>query len=532
MVKERYAAGATIFRELSSGSSIFFLLSGEVELTITTPYVEMLSPRGADGTVINLEEASKGQAATATGWQRPTAAEHAAEEVRDLFRLGPNDIFGEMTLFTSETVQAKAVAVSPSCVLRIPRGALHRLLASNRRLQDFVAMTAVDRLRETDVFCRCTPSTVARLVSFMSQAEFEAGDVLFYDVDSLCPVYFVVLGRVEVVRGGLAAGADPGARHVVCANGLLGTEHLVLGTAAHATATALERTTVLIVKRSDIDKLCEKDERFRQAILASTPGGVSSAIELNPPEGTAAPAKFGCTALEELGWQRQVTPSMPEERTGTPCVATPTPSEPPDEDERHGEDTGGLLAQQDTLLAVEADLPDLLANHDAAAAGKDAHAGHGGGRGAQAAIMIWLGILIDGVPESVVMGILVNSASQGTLLAFVVGVFLANFPEAMSSAGTMRLHGMRKRVIMLMWSSITVMTGFGAMVGATIFPPGSKEDPSIQKVIAAIEGLCGGAMLCMIANTVLPEAFEQGGNVTGLSTLLGFIVAVTVSVSQ
>merc|ERR1712110_1067015 len=146
--------------------------------------------------------------------------------------------------------------------------------------------------------------------------------------------------------------------------------------------------------------------------------------------------------------------------------------------------------------------------------------------------MIWLGILIDGVPESVVMGILCNTASQGQLLAFVVGVFLANFPEAMSSAGVMRLHGMRKSVIMLMWSSITLLTAIGALVGAALFPPGSTDDKVVQKIIAAIEGLCGGAMLCMIANTVLPEAFEQGGSVTGLSTLMGFILAIAVSTAQ
>jgi len=145
--------------------------------------------------------------------------------------------------------------------------------------------------------------------------------------------------------------------------------------------------------------------------------------------------------------------------------------------------------------------------------------------------MIWLGILIDAVPESVVMGILVNTASMGQLLAFVVGVFLANFPEAMSSAGVMKQHGMRREIILPMWSSITVLTGIGAMVGSMAFPPGSEDDPSIQKIIAAIEGMCGGAMLCMIANTVLPEAFEQGGNVTGMSALLGFLIAIAVSVA-
>jgi zinc transporter ZupT len=174
-----------------------------------------------------------------------------------------------------------------------------------------------------------------------------------------------------------------------------------------------------------------------------------------------------------------------------------------------------------------AELPDLLANAEAAAGSEHEEEG----RASQAATMIWLGILIDAVPESVVMGILVNTAAQGQLLAFVVGVFLANFPEAMSSAGTMRLHGMRRRGILLMWISIMLMTGVGAFLGAMIFKPGSTEDPVMEKVIAGIEGLCGGAMLCMIANTVLPEAFEQGGDVTGMSCLMGFLVAIAVSVA-
>jgi len=581
--------------------------------------------------VVNESTCSKLQGAwDAESRPAPCHQELVAEtsdEVVDHFLLGPNDVFGEMALFTGETLRAQATARTATCVLRIPSVALHNLLASNRRLQNFVAMVAIDRLRETEVFRRCTPSTVARLVTFMRQAEFEAGDVLFYDVDALCPVYFVVLGCVEVRRA-----ARPGdtaeERRVVGSNGLLGTEHLVLGRAVHATATALERTTVLIVQRRDIDKLCEKDERFRQSLLCSNPGtdangataaadgGLENAalggqaLSLDPPEGAAAPAKFGPSAFEELGWVRQTTQVSAPAAVST-CIKVAESGEPDswtdglrrrdvrvsagEEEEQDGEDEvgGDEGAHQGFFPSVSAaDLPDLLASeaaaaaadrgHRAAEAGGEAaacqssafvqgpgqrvgdaqvascdkdqaagahhagephngggggqheqhgHAQHGGGRGVQAAVTIWLGILIDAVPESFVMGILVNTASRGTLLAFVVGVFLANFPEAMSSAGTMRLHGMRRRVILVMWASITLMTGLGAFGGATIFPPGSKDDPVIQKVIAGIEGLCGGAMLCMIANTVLPEAFEQGGNVTGMSTLLGFLVAVAVSVA-
>jgi len=194
---------------------------------------------------------------------------------------------------------------------------------------------------------------------------------------------------------------------------------------------------------------------------------------------------------------------------------------PPEDDER--------LDDEDTLRSAKALAAAAKgeAGEGDAAEGDDQH-----GRGAQAAITIWLGILVDSVPESLVMGILVNTAPTSTVITFVCGVFLANFPESMSSAGTMYAHGMGKLIIFVMWASICLLTGLGAFTGALLFPPGCTADPSIQKLIAGIEGLCGGAMLCMIANTVLPEAFEQGGNVTGLSTLCGFLLAIAVSVIQ
>jgi len=550
MVKERYAAGQVIFEELGNHSPIFFVMSGRIELSITTKYLhgtvdDRRLPIGVpvaaeprDGPKLCGDWDTSESPAVGDRESPASATAKQEEDVVDLFQVGPNDIFGEMSLFTGDTVKAQAVAATPACLLKIPTSALHRLLASNRRLQDFVAMTAIDRLRETEVFRRATPSTVARIVSFMRQAEFEAGDVLFYDIDALCPIYFVVLGRVEVVRED-ADGAQK--RHFVYANDLLGTEHLVLGTGLRATATALERTTVLIVQRSDIDKLCERDERFRQSLMHSAlGGGKGEEAELDPPEGTVGPAKYGISALEDLGWRRMTAMGQVKQPSPVTIEAhgdAAAPAEPPSTSKAHeavkhaglAEDRGEAEGQ---LLSDEAaDVDDLIANATVEKHG-DHHSDagdHEHGHGVQAAIMIWLGILIDAVPESVVMGILVNTSSFSTLLAFVVGVFLANLPEAMSSAGTMALHGMRKRVIMLMWTSITVMTGIGACVGAIIFPPDSKDDPRTVRIIACIEGLCGGAMLTMIANTVLPEAFEQGGNVTGLSCLLGFLVAISVS---
>jgi zinc transporter ZupT len=146
------------------------------------------------------------------------------------------------------------------------------------------------------------------------------------------------------------------------------------------------------------------------------------------------------------------------------------------------------------------------------------------------AVAIWLGIALDGIPESLIIGMLVINAAahnQNMSIAFIAGVFLANLPEAMSSAVTMRRQGINLRRIFYMWTSLCIMTGIGAMIGALIFP----VDPqgSIRYLISGIEGVAAGAMLTMIANTMLPEAFEQGGStISGLSTLAGFIVALCI----
>lgn len=144
-----------------------------------------------------------------------------------------------------------------------------------------------------------------------------------------------------------------------------------------------------------------------------------------------------------------------------------------------------------------------------------------------AAMAIWLGILLDGIPESLVIGVFTISAT-GVSLAFIVGVFLANLPEAMSSSVGMRSHGLSITMILFMWTSICLVTGAGAFIGASLFPAHPEGIWFLALLFA--EGLAAGAMLTMIAETMLPEAYEQGGSVTGLSTLAGFLVTLAVKV--
>jgi zinc transporter ZupT len=134
-------------------------------------------------------------------------------------------------------------------------------------------------------------------------------------------------------------------------------------------------------------------------------------------------------------------------------------------------------------------------------------------------LAIWLGIMLDGIPESIVIGssLLLHPTMSLSLLA---GLFLSNFPEALSSSVGMKKQKMSNIKILIMWTSIMLITGLGAYLGNIFFENVSPP------VFALVDGMAAGAMLTMIAETMLPEAFHIGGSVTGLATLAGFLTTL------
>jgi zinc transporter ZupT len=135
-----------------------------------------------------------------------------------------------------------------------------------------------------------------------------------------------------------------------------------------------------------------------------------------------------------------------------------------------------------------------------------------------APLAIWLGITLDGIPESLVIG--ASMIDHAVELSLIVGLFLSNYPEALSSSIGMRKQGLSKIRIFNMWTSIMLLTGIGAALGSILFTSASASSHAL------IQGVAAGAMLTMIAETMLPEAYFKGGSVVGLSTLFGFLVAI------
>lgn len=135
-----------------------------------------------------------------------------------------------------------------------------------------------------------------------------------------------------------------------------------------------------------------------------------------------------------------------------------------------------------------------------------------------APLAIWLGILLDGIPESLVIG---SSLIHGPVsFSLIAGLFLSNYPEALSSSVGMQQQGMRFARVLFMWASLMVLTGIGAALGSIFFV---GADPH---AFGLVQGIAAGAMLTMIAQTMVPEAYLKAGPVIGIATLMGFLAAI------
>eukprot|EP00435_Cladocopium_sp_Y103_P053127 s189_g16.t4 len=148
---------------------------------------------------------------------------------------------------------------------------------------------------------------------------------------------------------------------------------------------------------------------------------------------------------------------------------------------------------------------------------------------AQVALSMWLGMMLDGIPEALMLGFMTNEGS--VTFSFLVAIFIANFPEAFS--GSSLLQGQKMPVILLMWMVLFTLTGLLAMIGSLIMPAnvarGSDLAKKRDKATALMEGITGGAMLAMVSTAMLPEAFKGAGDKAGLIFVLGFVLSVWIT---
>lgn len=132
-----------------------------------------------------------------------------------------------------------------------------------------------------------------------------------------------------------------------------------------------------------------------------------------------------------------------------------------------------------------------------------------------------LGIVLDGVPEAMVIGLSLLEGGAVSV-AVLVAVFLANLPEAIAATTGLVRSGWTRAHVMGLWLAVAVVTGLASLAGYAFFEGASPQ------MLAFVLAFAGGAILTMLAETMMPEAFEHAGRMVGLATTLGFAVSFAI----
>jgi ZIP family zinc transporter len=188
------------------------------------------------------------------------------------------------------------------------------------------------------------------------------------------------------------------------------------------------------------------------------------------------------------------------------------------------ETTGGLTATTVGFLGgavvyVAANI--ALARHGARhrKRSQDQQPSEGEDEGSGAAIAI--GALLDGIPESIVLGLTLLGGG-GVGVPVLAAIFISNLPEGLSSAAGMKNAGRSARYVFGVWVGIAVASGAAGLLGALLLKGASPA------VIAVITAVAAGAILAMVADTMIPEAFENTHLYAGLIATVGFVLSFAI----
>ena len=145
----------------------------------------------------------------------------------------------------------------------------------------------------------------------------------------------------------------------------------------------------------------------------------------------------------------------------------------------------------------------------------DAEAGQGSGAA------MFIGALLDGVPEAFILGITLK-AGGGISVAFVTAVFVSNIPQGIAGTNSLKAAGYTDRHVFRMWTGLLIATALTAALGYVV------ADRVANGGLWA-EGFAAGAVLVMLADSMMPEAFEHGGKQVGLITVVGYLLAAALT---
>jgi zinc transporter, ZIP family len=135
-----------------------------------------------------------------------------------------------------------------------------------------------------------------------------------------------------------------------------------------------------------------------------------------------------------------------------------------------------------------------------------------------AGLSILLGALLDGVPETAVLGLTLLQTNE-IGIAMLVAVFISNLPEGIAATTTLIEGGWKRSLVLEIWGAVVLACGLAAAAGYLLL------DGASTGVISFVFAFSGGAVLTMLATSMIPEAYEHAGRPVGVLTVIGFVIA-------
>ncbi len=149
---------------------------------------------------------------------------------------------------------------------------------------------------------------------------------------------------------------------------------------------------------------------------------------------------------------------------------------------------------------------------------KRSHGDNAGGGKSASGLALLVGSVMDNIPENMALGISLVTGG-GVNIVLIAAIFISNFPEGLASTEGMKSNGRSKKYILMLWSIAVIIGTISTAIGFAVL---SKASPFVVSVAISF---AAGAILVMLAESMIPEAFEEGGSKIGLAAMAGFAVA-------
>jgi ZIP family zinc transporter len=138
--------------------------------------------------------------------------------------------------------------------------------------------------------------------------------------------------------------------------------------------------------------------------------------------------------------------------------------------------------------------------------------------GGSSGFALLAGVTLDGVPENLALGVGLIGSSLIGILALLVGIFASNLPEALGGAVDMRDGGRSRGFVVAIWTATAVLLTVAVVLGNTLLTDASEY------VLTFARAFASGAVLASVADTVMPDAYRQGGPLVAFATAAGFLL--------